>query len=53
MEGTLLFDPDLELDLEFDVMYMIIRKGQLYAGSELKPYRTKLTFTLHGNFWDK
>ncbi len=51
VEGTIIFAD--EGDLTFDVTYFIVRKGNVIIGTELNPYQSNLTLTLHGNYFGK
>lgn len=49
--GTVVFAD--ETDMTLDANYFIFIGGEFRAGLENSPYQHKLTFTLHGGYYDR
>lgn len=42
-----------EKDMTFDASYFLLNGGEFRAGTPKNPYKNKLTFTLHGDYYGK
>jgi hypothetical protein len=49
VEGVLLF-ADVGTQIEFDAEFIIVRMGNIVAGTESTPYESKLIITLYGTY---
>ena len=48
IEGTLIF---ADIDLTFDAYYLVCMQGRVQIGTYDKPFKNKLTVTMHGRKW--
>lgn len=51
VEGSIIFSD--EVDMTIDTHFLIVEHGLFQAGTETSPYEKKLTFVLHGDYYDK